>query len=261
MMRQRGFKTGCMLLVLMMFFCQFEQLEAKERSPKSERTLKQEWAEPSSKYFYQPASVQKGRFYSIKDFINVAGTSVSAAQLRSKIIKKKVKFTMSGSGLVIRNQSFKANKTGDYKLNVKTEDEWHVFSLHVVDQYFEIQADEVSKVTISQKEMGETTTMEFTDSNIVNEISGKLSQSKYTFVFPKTPKIPVGFGGYYVSLYNAEGSCINHLAVVSDSIWDTEVYMGKRFLWKSDSHFAKECFEFIDKTYKGALSLIPERVW
>ena len=69
----------------------------------------------------------------------------------------------------------------------------------------------------------------------------------------------MGFGGYYVSLYNAEGSCINRLAVVSDSIWDTEVYMGKRFLWKSDSHFAKECFEFIDKTYKGALALIPGR--
>lgn len=261
MKRQKSFKMGCMFLVLMMFLCQFEQLEAKERSPKSERALKQEWAEPSSKYFYQTALVQKGHFYSIKDFINVAGTSVSAAQLRSKIVKKKVKFTMSGSGLVIRNQSFKANKTGDYKLNVKTENEWHVFSLHVVDRYFEVQADEVSKVTIAQEEMGKTTTMEFTDSHIINEISGKLSQSKYTFVFPKTHRVPLGFGGYYISLYNAEGNCINRLAVVSDGIWDTEVYMGKRFRWKSDSHFAKECFEFIDKTYKGALALIPERVW
>lgn len=261
MVRQKSFRIGCMLLVLTLFFCPFEQVEAKAKNTNSEKALRQEWAEPSSKYFYNTALVQKGRFYSIKDFINVAGMSVSAAQLRSKIVKKKVKFTMSGSGLVIRNQSFKANKTGDYKLNVKTENEWHVFSLHVVERYFEVQADEVSKVTISQEQMGKMTTMEFANSHIVNEISDRLSQSKYTFVFPKTSRVPLGFGGYYVSLYDDEGNCMNRLAVVSDSIWDTETYMGKRFRWKSDSHFAKECFEYIDKTYKEALALVPKRVW
>lgn len=261
MMRQKSFKTGCMLLIFMLFLCQFEQLEAKAKSTNFEKTLKQEWAEPSSKYFYQTALVQKGRFYSIKDFIHVAGMSVSAAQLRSKIIKKKVKFTMSGNGLVIRNQSFKANKTGDYRLNVRTKNEWHVFSIHVVERYFKVQADKVARVEISQSELGKRTTMEFTDPNLINEISCKLTQPKYTFVFPKTSQVPVGFGGYYVSLYTAEGNCINRLAVVSNGIWDTKTYMGKRFLWKSDSHFAKECFEYIDITYKEALARIPERLW
>ncbi len=44
-MRQKSFKMGCMLLVLMLFLGQFEQSEAKAKSPKSEKELKQEWAE------------------------------------------------------------------------------------------------------------------------------------------------------------------------------------------------------------------------
>ncbi len=260
-MRLKSFKMGCMLLALMLFLCQFGQSEAKVKSQKSEKALKQMWAEPSTKYFYHTAFVQKGRFYPIKDFINVAGMSDSAAQLRSKMIKKKVKFTMSGSGLVIRNQSFRANKTGDYRLNVRTENEWHVFSIRVVERYFKVQADKVAKVVISQDELGARTAMEFTDPSVINEISCKLTQPKYTFVFPKTSRVPLGFGGYYVSLYTSDGRCLDHLAVVDDKIWNAGMVGGKRFVWKSDSHFAKECFEYIDKTYKGALALIPERVW
>lgn len=266
MMRKKSFKAGCVLLILTLFFCQFGQLEVKAKSTKSENVLKQEWAEPSSKYFYQTVPIQKGCFYSIKDFIKIAGisvmagTSFSSAQLLNKIKKKKAKFTMSGSGLIIRNQSFKANRTGEYRLNVKIENEWHVFLLHVVERYYKVQAGEVSRVTISQKEIGKTTTMEFTDPNIVNEISDKLSQAKYTFAFPKTLRLRAGFGGYYVSLYTADGSCINHLAVVMDQIWDTEVAGSMRIGWRSDSHFAKEFVDYIDKAYKEALSRVPGKL-
>ncbi len=260
-MRQKSFKMGCILLVLMLFLGQFEPLEAKAKSPKSEKELKQEWAEPSLRYFYRMVPVQKGCFYSIKDFIKIAGIgSVSAAKLRNKI-KKKDDFTMWGSGLVIRNQSFKANKTGEYKLNVQTENEWHVFSLHVVERNYRVPAGKVAKVAISQKEIGKMTTMEFTDPHVVNDISVRLSQAKFTFAFPKTRQLLVGFGGFYVSLYTSDGNCINRLAVVSDKIWDTEVSGSLRIGWKSNSQYAKEFFDFIEKTYKDARALVPKRVW
>ena len=89
-------------------------------------------------------------------------------------IKNNGNVACSGKGLKIRKNKFMAKKAGEYKLKIKTENKFHVFSLRVVEPFYQMQLDRVSKILLSQKTLGKTTMMEVTDPNKVNGIKSKL---------------------------------------------------------------------------------------
>lgn len=252
-MKQRLAMLGCVVVTFLLLFSSSQHVELSAKTKKYEKTLRQEWL-VGDRYIYESIAIQKGQYYTFQDFLKVCRTKYNSAGELLVQIKNNRNVVWYGKGLKIHKKKFMAKNIGEYKLKIKIENECHIFSLRVVEPFYQMQLDRVSKILISQKTLGKTTTMEIADPNKVNGIKSKLMQTKYAFDFTKSMKKQVGFGGYYVALYDAGDRLIQHFSMTSNTLGESGA------MWKSDSDFASKCFDQIDNVYKEALSLVPERL-
>ncbi len=253
-MKQRLVILGCVIVTMLLLVCSSEYVKINAKIKKYEKPLRQEWL-GKDRHTYEFIAIQKEQYYTLQDFLRVYRTKYKSAEELLIQIKNNGNVACSGKGLKIRKHKFMAKKEGEYKLKIKTENKFHVFSLRVVEPFYQMQLDRVSKILLSQKTLGKTTMMEVTDPNKVNGIKSKLMQTKYAFDFTKTLKKRAGFGGYYVALYDTSDHLIQHFSITSNTISEYGA------MWMSDSDFASECFDQIDNVYKDALALVPKRVW
>lgn len=239
-MKERYIIIGCMLVVIVMACCYSKQAEAKIKT----KIIPTKFTTP----------IQKGKSYRMDELLKTVETlSFDAKNLRKKI-KKGKKISLSGKGLTIKKRTFKAKKEGNYKLKVKTKDKCYVIPLRAVNKVYKIQQSKIAKITISYQYMGPMTTIEV-DQNMIHQIVKKINGVKYSFALPKTLRRPIGYIGYYVDLYASDGSLIKKLMIGDGSlIKESIVGIYTEISWKSDSHHAKDCFDYIKKVYNDGLS-------
>lgn len=252
-MKRRLVISFSVVVSMLLLFCSPGYVVVNAKTKNHEKLLRQELM-VKDRYIYGAVTVQKGKYYTLRDFLKVCGTKYNSAGELLKQIKNNSDIVCSGKGLKIKNDKFMAKNTGEYKLKIRTGDEFHIFSLRVVEPYYPMQPDRVSKILISQKTLGKTTEVEITDPDRINGVKSELMQTKYAFDFTESMKRRVGFGGYYVALYDAGGHLLQQFSLTSDTLGESGA------MWKSGSESGGKCFGQIDQMYKEAVSLVPEKL-
>ena len=209
---------GCVIVALMMSFCHIEQAEAKTR--------------PTYKTITIP--IQKGKTYQLYAFMKklekeYAESAAEHFYSIRRAIKKGKKVTLSGKGLTIKKKTFKAKKTGEYKLKVKIKKKCYVFSFCAVEKIYKLKPSGIAGIKILTRAMGETTTVEVKDREVINQIVNKINQAKYVFNFTESMLMIIGGKDYYVELYASDGSPPKVLGLLYNKIQINNI------CWTSDS--------------------------
>ena len=105
------------------------------------------------------------------------------------------------------------------------------------------------------------TQIEIKDRKVINQYVQKANLSNYAFSYAKTLKIPVGFAGYVVELYDSDGKCIQKCELATDALTDVTVYNTKNtkkwksnyITWKSKA-YAGEFYKYVEALFQTVSS-------
>lgn len=230
-MKFKRMLVGCLLIAVIISLCPLGEVQA-ETNP-------------------LVIAVEKGKTYRLNGFLKKLikfGRVSDAKEIGSKIkkLKKGKGVVLSGKGLTIKKQNFKAKKPGKYKLKLKINKKSYVFSLLAVEKFYQLEQEKITRVVISTKVMGQTTSAEVKDRETIDQIVNKINQAKYSFDFAKSMRPRVGFAGHYVSFYAGDGTLLKEVAMAGN-----EVREDKWTCWKAASD---ECYNYVKSVYNNILS-------
>ncbi len=264
-MKERKAIITCIALIFIFTFCQSEQTAAKKKM--IEIPLKQEWANKTKEFSYETVTIETGKTYTLKELIKPFCNYASIVYDLDEKLNKGSKISISGKGLLvkkkkisgkrplIKKKAIRANDAGDYWLEVKVKDSFHLFRVKAVNKYFNVSENEVTKIIISDYEMGEYTHLEITDPLHVNQIVSKLVNSRYAFVSPRVGSL-CATSRYSVGLYGDEGAYIAGFEILPDQV------AGSWCLRRAENvSEARVCYDYIIKLFHDTLSQIPKRFW
>lgn len=230
-MKFKRMLVGCLLIAVIISLCPLGEVQA-ETNP-------------------LVIAVEKGKTYRLNGFLKKLikfGRVSDAKEIGSKIkkLKKGKGVVLSGKGLTIKKQNFKAKKPGKYKLKLKINKKSYVFSLLAVEKFYQLEQEKITRVVISTKVMGQTTSAEVKDRETIDQIVNKINQAKYSFDFAESMRIRIGFAGYYVSFYAGDGSLVKKFEMGENGVRED-----KGTYWKAAS---EECYNYVGSVYNSILS-------
>lgn len=245
--------VSCMLLYLCLSFA--IPIELKAATNEIDYKEKKIDGKVVRKITFSSVSISKGKYYSLKRFVSILKYSRhhDVSCVRSDM-KEDTKATLSGKGLTIRKKSFKAVKTGIFQLKIKVNGSSYVFPLRVVEPYYQMNVQDVSKISLEKPVMGRSTTVIIENTDTINKIMDEINRARYSFDAEYSVTTISGFDGYWVDLYSEDGRLLEWIGLCPDII------IQSRAFWRGDPFATKQCFDYINSVYKEAFSQLPEQV-
>ncbi len=251
-MLKRKYIVSCMLLYLCLCFVIPIELKAKNNIKYMEKKIDGTFVR---KIAFSSVSISKGKYYSLKRFVSILKYSkhhdVSCVRSDMKEDKKAV---LSGKGLTIRKNSFKAAKTGIAQLNIKINGSSYVFPLRVAEPYYQMNFHDVSKISLTKPVMGKSTTVFIEKTDTIKRIMEEINRARYSFDVEYSVTIISGFDGYWVGLYSEDGRLLEYIGLCTDMIIKSRAY------WTADRSATAECFDYMNSVYNEVFSQLPEHV-
>lgn len=249
----KRFAAIYMIFMMIMSLLCFRQAEAKIKNIQYKETKVEEKILRNT--MFTCVSISKGKYYSLKRFVSILKNSkrydVSCV---SSDMKEDKEPTLSGKGLTIRKQSFKAVKTGTFRLKIKVNGSSYVFPLRVVEPYYQMDFQDVGKISLKKYVMWKSTTVFVEDADVIYKIMHEINRARYSFDVEYSLRSPVGCDEYFVSLYSRDGRILESIVLCPHEIMKT------RSVWVADSSTTKECFDYINAIYNDDFSKLPEQI-
>ncbi len=252
-MLKRKYMFRCMILFLCFAFVL--PLELKAETNKTYNKEKKIEGNLVRKTTFTSVSISKGKYYSLKRFIGfLKNSSRHDVSDISSDMKKDTKAILSGKGLTVRKNSFKAVKTGTFQLKIKVNGSSYVIPLRVVEPYYQMNFQEVRKISIKKYVMWKSTKVFIEDMNKINRIMYEINRARYSFDVHYSLLNPLGCDDFFISLYSEDGRTLESIVLCPHKI------VKSRATWMADSSTTKECFDYISAVYNDAFSKLPEHV-
>lgn len=250
-MLKRRCMAGCIILFLCLGFVAPIELKA-EKSDFHYKETKIDKRILKNNLFTR-VSISKGKYYSLKRFVSILKNSNNSKHYDvsyvSSDMKEDKKAILSGKGLTIRKQSFKAVKTGTFRLKVKVNGNSYIFPLWVVEPYYKMDFQNVGKISLKKYVMWESTMAFIEDTDVINKIMHEINRARYSFDVECSLRSNVECDDYFVSLYSKDGRILESIMLCPHKI------VRSRSTWTADISAAKECFDYISAVYNDAWNI------
>ncbi len=252
MLKRKYMVSGIMLYLCFAFVL---PLELKAETNKTYNKEKKIEGNLVRKTTFTSVSISKGKYYSLKRFVSILKTgSRHDVSYISSDMKKDKKATLFGKGLTVRKNSFKAVNTGTFQLKVKVNGSVYVFPLCVVEPYYQMNFQEVRKISIKRYVMWKSTKVFIEDMNTINRIMYEINRARYSFDVHYSLLNSLACDDFFISLYSEDGQTLESIVLCPHEI------VKSRATWMADSSTTKECFDYISAVYNDAFSQLPEHV-
>ena len=247
----KRFAAIYMIFMMIMSLLCFQQSEAKIKNIQYKETKVEEKIVRNT--MFTGVSIRKGKYYSLKRFVsvlkNINNSKRYDVSYVSSDMKEDKKAILSGKGLTIREQSFKAVKTGTFRLKVKVNGNSHIFPLWVVEPYYKMDFLNVGKISLKKYVMWESTMVFIEDTDVINKIMHEINRARYSFDVECSLRSNVECDDYFVSLYSKDGRILESIMLCPHKI------VRSRSTWTADISATKECFDYISAAYNDAWNI------
>ncbi len=247
----KRFAAIYMIFMMIMSLLCFQQSEAKIKNIQYKETKVEEKIVRNT--MFTGVSISKGKYYSLKRFVsvlkNINNSKRYDVSYVSSDMKEDKKAILSGKGLTIREQSFKAVKTGTFRLKVKVNGNSHIFPLWVVEPYYKMDFLNVGKISLKKYVMWESTMVFIEDTDVINKIMHEINRARYSFDVECSLRSNVECDDYFVSLYSKDGRILESIMLCPHKI------VRSRSTWTADISATKECFDYISAAYNDAWNI------
>ena len=247
----KRFAAIYMIFMMIMSLLCFQQSEAKIKNIQYKETKVEEKIVRNT--MFTGVSISKGKYYSLKRFVsilkNINNSKRYDVSYVSSDMKEDKKAILSGKGLTIREQSFKAVKTGTFRLKVKVNGNSHIFPLWVVEPYYKMDFQNVGKISLKKYVMWESTMVFIEDTDVINKIMNEINRARYSFDVECSLQSNVECDDYFVSLYSKDGRRLESIMLCPHKI------VRSRSTWTADISATKECFDYISAAYNDAWNI------
>ena len=248
MLKRKYMVSGIMLYLCFAFVLPLELKAENNKEKKIEGNLVR-------KTTFTSVSISKGKYYSLKRFIGfLKNSSRHDVSDISSDMKKDTKAILSGKGLTVRKNSFKAVKTGTFQLKIKVNGSSYVIPLRVVEPYYQMDFQDVGQISIKKYVMWKSTKIFIKDTNTISKITDEINRARYSFDVEFSLHNHAACDDFFISLYSEDGRTLESIVLCPHKI------MEYRASWGADPSTTKECFDYISAVYNDAFSQLPEHV-
>lgn len=258
-MKQKYLIFSCIIAVLILSLCPVQPVSAKAKSgsrsvsaAKRKNCRLKGYLDNSETQRVPACPVEKGRTYRLKDFLKLGRDNDYKKDLRKSMEKKpKQEITLSGKEFVIKKQTFRPKKKGLYELKIETREVSYIFPLYVIDEIYKIEADEISRISITIPiiEEGDFTAVVQEPADI-QQIVEKINRAEFVFDPEESKGVRSGNAGYTLGIQWKDGRVtkMGELNYGGFRIKNGFTVFG--CYWSSsNSQTARECVDYIEQIF------------